>query len=142
MAKIDIDKKIEELKGQITANELLLNNIILEQPKNYWLKKYLGTFTSLFLISGIIQIIMALFFIESFFQNLIIMMSATFLFSIIGANDETLYMFDYLKESLNLSAYEQIIHRKSYLEKMISTDKATIDVLNHLLRNHVKTIKK
>ena len=115
MAKIDINKKIQELEGSISANEIIFNQINLSKPNNYLFKKFIGTFTSLLFIVLPIYLLFIFVVGSLTFILLIEFVSIILLFSFIALSIEPFYMFPYLRDSLNLTNYEKLLSKKEKL---------------------------
>jgi len=128
-----VQKKIDNLEGQILANELVLKDLESIKISNLWFKKFIGSFTSIFMVSSIVLVFIALMFNSSFFPALYEFLVISFLFSLVFANNPSIFMFIYLKESLGLDIYEKNMKRIYELREKIETDKNILRILKKIL---------
>jgi len=136
-----ITDAIDYLNGTILANEKSLNNIILTKPKYFELKKYIGTFSTILIIGIIPTVTISLFMTDMFIKFMILSLSFTFFTSFLSTIDNSNgFMFNYINNSLNIDKYINLLDKKRKIENEILSDKAQIDVLNHLLKHNQTTI--
>jgi len=133
MSDRKITELIDELEGKIGANNQLRDNIVLLEPKNFMFKKIVGTFVTIFLSVSFIFPIMALFFTETFTTNFIILFVIITLFTFIVNQNNNFIIFGYLRESLGIENYINLLTAKSAIEYQIKLDTTTLGILRESL---------